>query len=108
MRQLLHGFRSSVPASRPWQELAQKKQTELNEQVARLKAMSKVVEHVLQCQCADLSDCGRMGRFGHENCQGMNPCSDIGSRLARFDRRLLLERTSFRFSSGPLNDTNYA
>ncbi len=60
MRMLLHGFRSSVPASRRWQELAQQKRIELNEQMARLRAMSKVVGYVLQCQCADLSDCGRM------------------------------------------------
>lgn len=60
MRMLLHGFRSSVPASRRRQELAQQKRIELNEQMARLRAMSKVVGYVLQCQCADLSDCGRM------------------------------------------------
>ena len=51
---------SSVPASRRWQKLAQKKRIELNEQMARVRAMSKVVDHVLQCQCADLSDCGRV------------------------------------------------
>jgi MerR family redox-sensitive transcriptional activator SoxR len=60
MRRLLQGFHSSVPASRRWQELAQQKQIELNEQIARLVAMRKVVDRVLQCQCADLSACGRI------------------------------------------------
>lgn len=60
MRSLLHGFRSTVPASRRWQELAQKKVRELNEQMARLKAMRRVVDRVLQCQCVELSQCGRI------------------------------------------------
>ncbi|HJT71238.1 MAG TPA: MerR family transcriptional regulator [Terriglobales bacterium] len=60
MRHLLNGFRSSVPASRRWQELAQKKMRELDEQMARLKAMRRVVNRVLQCQCAELPQCGRI------------------------------------------------
>ena len=60
MRHLLNGFDSSIPASRRWQALARKKQTELNEQIARLRAMSKVVDRVLECECADLFDCGRI------------------------------------------------
>jgi MerR family redox-sensitive transcriptional activator SoxR len=60
MRHLLHGFRSSVPASRRWQELAQKKIQDLDQQMARLKAMRNLVDRVSQCQCADLSQCGRI------------------------------------------------
>lgn len=60
MRHLLHGFRSSVPASRRWQELAQRKMRKLDEQMARLKAMRQLVERVLQCQCAELPQCGRI------------------------------------------------
>ena len=59
-RQLLHGFRSGVPASRRWQELARKKQVELDEQMDRIRAMRQVVDRVLQCRCADLSECGRI------------------------------------------------
>lgn len=59
MRHLLHGFRPGVPASRRWQELAQKKVQELDEQMERLKTMRQLVERVRQCQCTDLSDCGR-------------------------------------------------
>jgi hypothetical protein len=60
MRHLLHGFRSTVPASRRWQELAQKKMRELDEQMAQLKAMRRVVNRVLQCQCVELPECGRI------------------------------------------------
>src|SRR5882757_2099088 len=60
MRRLLNGFRPSVPASQRWQELAQRKMCELDEQLARLKAMRRLVDRVRQCQCVDLSDCGRI------------------------------------------------
>lgn len=60
MRHLLHGFQSSVPASRRWQELAQKKISDLDRQMARLKAMRRLVDLVSRCQCADLPQCGRI------------------------------------------------
>lgn len=60
MRHLLTGFHSSVPASRRWQELARKKILELDEQMARLKTMRQLVHRVLQCQCAELPQCGRL------------------------------------------------
>jgi MerR family redox-sensitive transcriptional activator SoxR len=60
MRHLLSGFRPSVPASRRWQELAQEKICELDEQLARLKTMRQLVDRVRHCQCVDLSDCGRI------------------------------------------------
>jgi MerR family redox-sensitive transcriptional activator SoxR len=60
MRHLLHGFQSSVPASRRWQEMAQKKMRELDEQMARLKAMRQLVNRVSQCRCAELPQCGHI------------------------------------------------
>lgn len=60
MRHLLHGFHSSIPASRRWQELAQKKMWDLDQQMARLKAMRHLVDLVSHCQCADLPQCGRV------------------------------------------------
>ena len=59
MRDLLHGFRPGVPASRRWQELAKKKQVELDAQMGRIREMRQLVDRVLQCQCVDLSECGR-------------------------------------------------
>ena len=33
---------------------------ELDEQLERLKTMRRLVDRVRQCQCADLSSCGRI------------------------------------------------
>lgn len=60
MRHLMNGFRLGTAASQRWQELARKKRDELDIQMAQLKAMRRVVDCVLTCECADLSDCGRM------------------------------------------------
>jgi DNA-binding transcriptional MerR regulator len=60
MRQLLHGFRPGVSASRRWRELAQKKRVELNNQIEQLRAMRRVVDRVLKCDCAEISACGRI------------------------------------------------
>jgi MerR family redox-sensitive transcriptional activator SoxR len=60
MRHLMQGFRPGTPASRRWQELARKKKLELDVQIAQLRAMHRVVDRVLDCECAELSDCGRM------------------------------------------------
>ena len=59
-RQLLHGFLSGVTASRRWQELPRQKRFELDAQMDQIRAMQKVVDLVLQCRCADLSECGRI------------------------------------------------
>jgi MerR family redox-sensitive transcriptional activator SoxR len=60
MRHLLHGFGPGVTPPRRWQELAHKKQQELDEQIARLKAMQRLVGRVLQCECVELPECGRI------------------------------------------------
>ena len=59
MRHLLHGFRPGVAASQRWQELARRKQMEIDEQMARLRAMRQLVDRVLQCRCEQLDECGR-------------------------------------------------
>jgi MerR family transcriptional regulator, redox-sensitive transcriptional activator SoxR len=41
MRHLLHGFEAGVKPPRRWQELARRKQEELDEQMSRLKAMRR-------------------------------------------------------------------
>lgn len=60
MRHLMHSFGSDTAPPRRWQKLARKKQEELDTQIAQLKAMRRVVDRVLNCQCAELADCGRM------------------------------------------------
>jgi hypothetical protein len=58
MRHLLHGFAADVTPPRRWQELARTKQRELDEQIARLTAMRRLLDRVAQCRCADLPQCG--------------------------------------------------
>jgi MerR family redox-sensitive transcriptional activator SoxR len=58
MRDLLHGFGAAKPPQR-WQELARRKQQELDDQIARLKAMRRLVDRVMLCQCTELGECGR-------------------------------------------------
>jgi MerR family transcriptional regulator, redox-sensitive transcriptional activator SoxR len=60
MHRLLHGFPAGVTPPRRWQELARRKQQELDEQIARLKAMRRLVDRVMTCQCLDLTECGRI------------------------------------------------
>ncbi len=60
MRHLMHGFAAGVAPPRRWRELARRKQQEIDEQIARLKAMRRVVDRVLECRCAELPECGRM------------------------------------------------
>jgi len=59
MRQLLHGFPSDVAASSRWQALARRKRVELDAEISRLLAMRRLVDRVLECQCASIVECGR-------------------------------------------------
>ena len=58
MLHLIHGFSSKTPASQRWQLLASKKKTELNMQIAQLKAMRRIVDRLSDCKCVELSNCG--------------------------------------------------
>ncbi len=58
MLYLLHGFSPKTPAWRRWQLLASKKKTELNLQIAQLKAMRRIVDRLSDCKCVELSNCG--------------------------------------------------
>lgn len=60
MRQLVQGFRADVAPSSSWHELARKKQAEIDQQVARLVAMGRVVKSVRQCKCRNWIECGRV------------------------------------------------
>jgi DNA-binding transcriptional MerR regulator len=59
MRQLLHSFGPGVAPSKRWQELARRKQVELDTRMAQLLAMRGLLDRVVQCRCPDLIDCGR-------------------------------------------------
>ena len=60
MRHLLHGYASGATPPRRWQELARRKQQELDQQIARLKSMRRMVDRVSQCRCVDLAECGQI------------------------------------------------
>ena len=58
MRHLLHGFSSTIPPSRRWQEVARHKREEIDQQIDKLRAMRKLVDRVLACECPELAQCG--------------------------------------------------
>lgn len=60
MRHLLYGFGPGIKPPRRWQELAHRKRRELDGQIARLKAMRRLVDRVSRCQCVELPECGRI------------------------------------------------
>jgi MerR family redox-sensitive transcriptional activator SoxR len=62
MRDLLHGFGPGVTPRLRWQKLARQKRQEIDGQIARLNAMRRLVDRVLECGCNDLSECGRIAR----------------------------------------------
>lgn len=63
MRHLIHGFCPGTAPSRRWQELAQKKQKQLDSQIVQLKAMRRLLDQVMTCRCAELTDCGRLASY---------------------------------------------
>jgi MerR family redox-sensitive transcriptional activator SoxR len=59
MRQLLYGFRAAVPPSQRWQQLARKKEAELDVEISRISEMKSMLGRVAGCQCPNLAECGR-------------------------------------------------
>jgi len=57
---LFHGFRKGTPASTRWRRLARKKFDELDQQIARLKSMRKLLKKSIRCHCINLENCGRI------------------------------------------------
>ena len=50
---------------------------ELDEQIARLKAMRRVVDRVMQCQCLELTECGRIAASVMETAAMNSACSGM-------------------------------
>ncbi|MBL8231985.1 MAG: MerR family transcriptional regulator [Bryobacterales bacterium] len=59
-RRLLHGFEAAATPSRRWRELATEKRSEIDRHIARLQAMRRLVDWVLECRCGGLEECGRI------------------------------------------------
>ncbi len=60
MRHFLFGFERGVKPRRRWQELALRKQREIDFQISQLQAMRRVLNRVQQCECLELKECGRI------------------------------------------------
>lgn len=90
IKQLLHGFPSSTPASERWKKLARRKIAEMEETIARARAMKTMLERVMKCECRDLKQCA----------QGM-------ARRAEARRRILARTSHWgkRSTAGPASRT---
>jgi DNA-binding transcriptional MerR regulator len=60
MRHLLHDFETGVKPPRRWQELARRKQEELDEQMSRLKSHAAGRGSSLAMSVLELPECGRI------------------------------------------------
>jgi len=59
MRRLVEGFSDGeAPASR-WREFARRKRIELDDELARLQRMRRMVDLVAGCKCEDWNECGQ-------------------------------------------------
>lgn len=60
MRELVHGFQGDDSPSSRWHSLARLKEVEIDQQLARLRAMRRVVKSVMRCKCLNWAECGRI------------------------------------------------
>jgi len=60
MRRLVNDFRPGTPARERWQTAICEHQEVLEQQIAQLNAMRKLLRRVQRCRCMDLNECGRM------------------------------------------------
>jgi MerR family transcriptional regulator, redox-sensitive transcriptional activator SoxR len=65
MRTLLHGFTRRTAPSARWRTLAKRKLDELEEGIARARAMQRVLQRIRRCACPTLDDCGRLMMRAH-------------------------------------------
>lgn len=60
VRELFFGFRESAPASQRWQKLSRRKLEELEQLMAQIKTMRKLLQDMMECcHCETLDQCGR-------------------------------------------------
>jgi MerR family transcriptional regulator, redox-sensitive transcriptional activator SoxR len=79
IRQLFFGFRSVIRASARWQELSQRKLSELEILSGRIKTMQRLLRKMMEkCHCDTLDQCGR-GIF-KSDCAGALIKSSQGKR----------------------------
>lgn len=68
IQSLLYDFPPDAPPPARWQQLAQRKLAEVEEQLRSLLAMKRLLEETLaSCECATLEECGALAL------EGINP-----------------------------------
>jgi len=55
---LLHGFSGPTPPSSRWRDAAAGKRQQLNRQIDQARAMIRVLDTLLECDCPTLDHCG--------------------------------------------------
>ena len=58
-RTLLGGFGRRTPPGVRWRSLAERKRAELQARIEEARAMQRVLDNLLACECPTLDDCGR-------------------------------------------------
>lgn len=56
---LLRGVGRRTPPGRRWRKLAEGKLTELEDRIAEIERMKRVLERVTRCECPTLEECSR-------------------------------------------------
>src|SRR5712691_9684498 len=59
IKQLFRGFGKEIPAFQRWQVLAQRKIAEMDELIAKVKEIKRLLKKADRCKCLELEDCGR-------------------------------------------------
>ncbi len=59
IRELFFGFPRGTPPPKRWHKLSQRKMAEIREKIDRLKLMERLLDHVKECRCNVLDECGR-------------------------------------------------
>jgi len=82
IKRLFFGFRNVTPASARWQELSQRKLSELEILSGQIKTMQRLLRKMMEkCHCDTLDQCGR-GIF-KSDCKGSDAgCSPVTRRCA--------------------------
>jgi MerR family redox-sensitive transcriptional activator SoxR len=75
IRNLLLGFRESVPLSARWKALAARKMIELDARMAQIRAMKELLQNLeSRCGCDTIDECGaRFLHRGFQNARGRPP-----------------------------------
>jgi len=59
IRKLFFGFRPGTRPPKRWRELSERKLTELQDRMERLKTMETLLKRLENCRCSALDECGK-------------------------------------------------